>query len=70
MLENVLRFVATIEGKASHWILENGTSIEQAEKMALQMIQYLGQMKVQQNLVKQAQESSKTEPIPEQQKQE
>lgn len=48
MLENVVRFVSKIEDKVCHWIIDNNTSIDQAEKMAMQFIQYLGQIRAQQ----------------------
>lgn len=48
MFENVLRFTSKVENFVSHWILENGTSIEVAEKMALQFLQHLGQVRASQ----------------------
>jgi hypothetical protein len=55
MFENVLRFVAKVDDKASHWLLEMGTTIDQAEKMALQFVQHLGQVRSQQETMAQIQ---------------
>lgn len=58
MFENVVRFVANVEGKISHWILENGTGIEVAEKMCLQFLQNLGLIKAQQEAANLAQKNA------------
>lgn len=47
MFENVIRFVMNVDGKVAHWILENGTGIETAEKMAIQFLQSIGMVKAQ-----------------------
>jgi len=72
MFEQVLRFVSKVDDKVSHWIVENGTSIDCAEKMLLQFLQHLGQLKAQQMAIQEAQKSSesKVEPISEEPKQE
>ncbi len=74
MFEQVLRFISKVEDKSSEWIVENGTSIEIAERMLLQFLQHLGQLKAQQAAIQEAQkaaeEKSKIEPISEEPKQE
>jgi hypothetical protein len=46
-MENVTRFLSKIDGKSSHWILENGITIDVAEKMLLEFLQYLALIKTQ-----------------------
>ena len=56
MFEQALRFIAKVEDKTAHFILDNGTTIEQAEKMCLQMLQNLGILKIQQQQAQQQEE--------------
>lgn len=59
MIEQVYRFISTIEGKTSHWILENETSIDIAEKMCLQFLQQLGNMRANAQQAQQVAEQAK-----------
>lgn len=52
MIENVIRFIANVDGKISHWLVDNGTPIEMAEKMLMQFMQMIGQIKAQQEAQK------------------
>lgn len=48
MMQQVTRFVAEVEGKISHWIVESDTTLDAAERMCLQFLQQLGKIKEQQ----------------------
>lgn len=48
MIEHVIKFTTKVDDKESHWLLQNGTSFEAAEKMLLHFLQVLGQLKAQQ----------------------
>ncbi len=58
MFENVIRFIANVEGKVSHWLVDQGTSIDAAEKMCLQFLQSLGTIKAQNEAVAKAQKAA------------
>lgn len=62
MLENFLKFTAKIEEEVSHWYVANGTKIEVAEKMCLQFLQALGQLKAQQE-AQQAEQTAQELPV-------
>ena len=47
MIDHIIRFIAKVDDKESQWLLQNGTSYEAAEKMCLQFIQILAQLKAQ-----------------------
>lgn len=49
MLEQVFRFVAKVDEKTSHWIVENGTTLDVAEKMLIQFLSQISQIRVQQS---------------------
>jgi hypothetical protein len=48
MFEPILKFEAQVEDKISHWYVQHGTTIEQAEQMVLAFLVKLQQAKVQQ----------------------
>jgi hypothetical protein len=48
MIDQVTRFISQVDGKVSHWFIENGTSIDAAEKMCLDFLRILAGMKMQQ----------------------
>lgn len=61
MFENIIKFIAKVDDKESHWYVQNGTSFEIAEKMCLQFLQYLAQIKAQQTPSQPPVEASPTE---------
>lgn len=64
MLENILKFTAKVENEISHWYVANGTKIEVAEKMCLQFLQALGQLKAQQEAQKAAESEHEVKEVP------
>lgn len=70
MFENTLKFVSKVEDKASQWLVDHGTSIEQAEKMCIQFLQHLGQLRNAQAVNQPPAEQPKAEVVemPEEQK--
>lgn len=64
MFENIIKFTAKVNDRTSHWLVENGTPIEVAEKMCLQFLQQLAAIKAQQEAQKAAIENSEKEETP------
>lgn len=58
MYENVIKFTAKVDEKVSYWFLENGTPIDAAERMCMQFIQMLGQIKAAQAAMQQKEQES------------
>jgi hypothetical protein len=48
MFEQLTRVIAQVGERTSHWMLENGTTIEEAEQMLLKFLQQLSVLKIEQ----------------------
>lgn len=55
MLKNIVRLESIINERVGHFLLDNDCPIELAEKMLLEFLQYLGQLKA---MAKQQQEQA------------
>ena len=69
MMQQVTRFISTVENKVSHWIVESDTPLEVAERMCLQFLQQLGNIRAQQEAARSELgvkgETTKNLPLPE-----
>ncbi len=64
MIKNIVRLESVINGRVGHFLLDNDCPIEAAEQMALEFLQYLGQLKAQAK-AQQAASASETDIKPE-----
>ena len=71
MLKNIVRLESIIQDRIGHFLLDNDCPIEIAEKMILEFLQYIGQIKAnvkaQQDAAK-AEQENKVEPLKEEPK--